>query len=86
MLGRLERLERVRELTGIGPTGEVGQGITAADTTAGFRPDGLGALVNSSRGIIGAFRPENAAWEKAIENATRETIAALAEATPSIRS
>jgi orotidine-5'-phosphate decarboxylase len=58
------------------------QGGTAADTAPGFRPDGLGALVNSSRGIIAAFSPEDPAWEVAIEKATRDAIAALAQATP----
>jgi len=57
------------------------QGGTAADTAAGFRPDGLGALVNSSRGIIAAFQPEDPAWEVGVEKATRATIAALVEAT-----
>jgi orotidine-5'-phosphate decarboxylase len=61
------------------------QGGTAADTAAGFRADGLGAIVNSSRGIIAAFRPNDPGWEAAIEKATRATIAALAEATPMSR-
>jgi orotidine-5'-phosphate decarboxylase len=58
------------------------QGGTAADTAAGFRADGLGAIVNSSRGIIAVFKPDEPRWEAAIEKATRDTIAALAEATP----
>jgi orotidine-5'-phosphate decarboxylase len=61
------------------------QGGTAADTAAGFRPDGLGAVVNSSRGIVASFRPDEPAWESAIEAATRATIRALAEATPMSR-
>lgn len=58
------------------------QGGTAADTAAGFRADGLGAIVNNSRGIISAFKPDDPGWEAAIETATRATIAALAKATP----
>jgi orotidine-5'-phosphate decarboxylase len=58
------------------------QGGTAADTAAAFRADGQGAIVNSSRGIIAAFRPDAPDWEAAIEKATRVTIASLAEATP----
>ena len=58
------------------------QGGTAADTAVGFRPDGLGAVVNSSRGILASFRPDEPAWEAAIEAATRATIRALAEVTP----
>jgi orotidine-5'-phosphate decarboxylase len=58
------------------------QGATAADTAAAFRPDGLGAVVNSSRGIIAAFKPDEPDWEAAVEKATRATIDALAAATP----
>jgi orotidine-5'-phosphate decarboxylase len=58
------------------------QGATAAEVAAGFRPDGLGAVVNSARGIIAAFRPEDAQWETAVEKAARATVAALAQATP----
>jgi orotidine-5'-phosphate decarboxylase len=59
------------------------QGATAADAATGFRPDGLGAIVNNSRGIIAGFRPEDAAWERSIEQRTRAMITALAEATRS---
>jgi orotidine-5'-phosphate decarboxylase len=58
------------------------QGGTAADTAAGFRPDGLGAVVNSSRGIIASFPPAEPRWEAAVEAATRATVRALAAATP----
>jgi orotidine-5'-phosphate decarboxylase len=57
------------------------QGGTAADCAPGFRADGLGAIVNSSRGIIACFKPEETNWEAAIEAATKNTIAALREAT-----
>jgi orotidine-5'-phosphate decarboxylase len=65
------------------------QGGTAADVAAGFTPDGLGALVNSSRGINFAFRSEPFAsefgeknWEQAAEAATKQMIADLADHTP----
>jgi len=54
------------------------QGGTAADTAAAFRPDGLGAVVNSSRGILFPFPPDAADWEAQVETAARATIAALA--------
>jgi orotidine-5'-phosphate decarboxylase len=65
------------------------QGGAGADVAGAFTSDGLGAVVNSSRGIIFAskrkpyaeqFGPEN--WEKAIEAATHEMIADLARHTP----
>jgi len=65
------------------------QGAGAGDVAAAFAPDGLGALVNSSRGINFAYRREPYAeqfgesrWEEAIEAATVEMIADLAESTP----
>jgi orotidine-5'-phosphate decarboxylase len=58
------------------------QGGTAADAAAGFRADGLGAIVNSSRGITACFKPAEPAWEAAVETATHDTIRALREATP----
>lgn len=60
------------------------QGGGAAEVAGAFRDDGLGALVNSSRGINFAIRqspwkeqfaPEE--WEKAVEAATRRMIADL---------
>jgi len=65
------------------------QGGAGKDIAAAFGPDGLGAVVNSSRGIIFAGeRKEYAArfgpteWERAVEQATRDMIADLAENTP----
>jgi len=58
------------------------QGAGAADTAAAFRSDGLGAVVNSSRGIIFAFAPEQRDWEAAVEAATRKTSKLLAAETP----
>jgi orotidine-5'-phosphate decarboxylase len=54
------------------------QGGKADDVAPAFRPDGLGAIVNSSRGIIFPFKPEEPRWEKRIEEATHAAIAALA--------
>jgi orotidine-5'-phosphate decarboxylase len=53
------------------------QGGSAADIAAAFRPDGLGVIINSSRGILFPSPPEEPRWEQAIEQATRQTIAAL---------
>src|SRR5262249_13372406 len=53
------------------------QGGTAADVRSAFRPDGLGAVVNSSRGILFPFKPDEAQWEAKVENAAREAAEAL---------
>jgi orotidine-5'-phosphate decarboxylase len=55
------------------------QGGSARDVAGGFRPDGLGAIVNSSRGITFAFNPEDADWEAAIVAATTRSVAELQE-------
>lgn len=48
------------------------QGGTAADVRAAFLPDGLGAIVNSARGVTFPFSPDDPDWEAAIERATRQ--------------
>ncbi|HEY7314052.1 MAG TPA: orotidine-5'-phosphate decarboxylase [Gemmataceae bacterium] len=53
------------------------QGGTADDVAPAFRPDGLGAIVNSSRAILFPFEPDEPRWEARIEEATRAAIAAL---------
>ncbi|QDT66017.1 orotidine-5'-phosphate decarboxylase [Calycomorphotria hydatis] len=65
------------------------QGGTAADVAAGFDDQGLGAVVNSSRGINFAFRKSpykeqfgEDQWEAAAEAATRDMIKDLATHTP----
>lgn len=58
------------------------QGGTAEDCKAAFRPDGLGAIINSSRGITASFEPGESRWEEAIVEATRRTIADLQRALP----
>ncbi|HYE98516.1 MAG TPA: orotidine-5'-phosphate decarboxylase [Planctomycetota bacterium] len=48
------------------------QGATAADLKPAFNPGGLGAVVNSSRGIIFAWEKDaykGMPWEKAVEKA-----------------
>jgi orotidine-5'-phosphate decarboxylase len=58
------------------------QGGTAADVAAAFHSDGLGALINSSRGITCSFDPKDSRWEDAITRATLNTIQILLENTP----
>ena len=57
------------------------QGGTAKDVALGFRMDGLGALVNSSRGIIFAHTlaryKQASTWETAVEQATLDMIGEL---------
>ena len=48
------------------------QGGTAADVKAGYRPDGLGAIVNSSRGVTFPFHPDDPDWEAKIVAAARK--------------
>jgi orotidine-5'-phosphate decarboxylase len=58
------------------------QGGKAADLAAAFRDDGLGAVINSSRGIIAAFEPDEPYWKKKIIDATEAAIAELRAVTP----
>jgi orotidine-5'-phosphate decarboxylase len=53
------------------------QGGTAADVRGGFRADGLGAIVNSSRDVTFPFEPGDAHWEAAIDRAARAAAAEL---------
>lgn len=53
------------------------QGGDASDVAGAFRPDGLGAVVNSSRGILFPYSPEEKDWEKKIEQATKQANEAL---------
>lgn len=56
------------------------QGGTAADVAAAFRPDGLGAIINSSRGVTFPFQPTDPGWETAIVKATDWAINDLTQA------
>lgn len=65
------------------------QGGGANDVAAAFDDNGLGAVVNSSRGINFAYKKEPYAsefgedrWQEAVEAATKAMIADLAEHTP----
>jgi orotidine-5'-phosphate decarboxylase len=64
------------------------QGGTASDVAQAFDRRGLGAIVNSSRGIIFAWEAASrkhlagARWQEAVEQATFESIAQLREFTP----
>jgi len=65
------------------------QGGRAQDVAAAFDPDGLGGLINNSRGILFGFRKGPLAeefgesrWEDAVRAATQAMIQDLAQATP----
>jgi orotidine-5'-phosphate decarboxylase len=53
------------------------QGGTAADVKAVYRSDGLGAIVNSSRGVTFPFQPDDPNWEAKIVEAARKAQAEL---------
>ena len=53
------------------------QGGNATDIAAAFHPDGLGAIINSSRGITACFQPADPNWEPAIEAATKAAFSSL---------
>lgn len=62
------------------------QGGSARDVAGGFDADGLGAIVNNSRGIIFAHQKRsNISWQRAVEEATQEMIAALRSETTAAR-
>ncbi len=54
------------------------QGGTVADVAAAFRPDGLGAVVNSSRAVLFPFEPTARDWKGRIAAAARDAAASLA--------
>ncbi|MCG6158353.1 orotidine-5'-phosphate decarboxylase [Rubinisphaera margarita] len=65
------------------------QGGGAGDVASAFDADGLGAIINSSRGINFAYRREPYAsqfptrdWEQAVEQATLDMIQDIAQNTP----
>lgn len=53
------------------------QGGAAEDVRWAFRADGLGAIINSSRGITFPFLPDSDDWRKAIDIALTQSIAEL---------
>jgi orotidine-5'-phosphate decarboxylase len=48
------------------------QGGTAADVKAAYRADGLGAIVNSSRGVTFPFQPDDPDWEAKVVAAAKK--------------
>jgi orotidine-5'-phosphate decarboxylase len=54
------------------------QGGTVADVAAAFRPDGLGAVVSSSRAVLFPFEPPARDWKDRIAAVAREAAASLA--------
>lgn len=53
------------------------QGGTAADVRAAYRTDGLGAIVNSSRGVTFPFHPDDPDWESKVAAAAQKAQAEL---------
>ncbi|MCS6866926.1 MAG: orotidine-5'-phosphate decarboxylase [Gemmataceae bacterium] len=53
------------------------QGGTARDVQAAYRSDGLGAIVNSSRGVTFPFHPDDPEWETKIITAAQRAHAEL---------
>lgn len=53
------------------------QGATADDVKAAYRPDGLGAVVNSSRGVTFPFHPDDPDWEAKVVAAARKAAVEL---------
>jgi orotidine-5'-phosphate decarboxylase len=78
-------LEKLRKLIPEVPfllPGFGAQGGSAQEVGPAFRVDGLGAVINSSRGIIFSFSPADSHWERGVEKATQDTIKNLALTTP----
>jgi orotidine-5'-phosphate decarboxylase len=48
------------------------QGGTAADVKTAYRADGLGAIVNSSRGVTFPFKPDDPDWESKVVAAAKK--------------
>lgn len=90
--------EELKQLRGQMPSspllvpGYGAQGGTAADVAESFDSDGLGALINSSRGVIFAYEKQPfrelavaKGWEAAVEASARHFIADLRANTPASR-
>lgn len=74
-------LRKVMPKTLILVPGYGAQGGTGKDLKAFFNPDGLGAIVNSSRGIIAAYKKEEYAkfGEENFEDASRQAVIDMRE-------
>lgn len=76
-----EHLRRILPHTWFLVPGYGAQGATAHDVAVCFNSDGLGAVVNSSRGIIHAYQgPNDPNWRQRIDQAVRQAKADLAAA------
>lgn len=81
---QLEELRRRMQHTLFLVPGFGAQGGTAADVAGAFDAQGLGALINSSRGIIFAYEqpafrsPDPRDWQRSVELATLDAIERLA--------
>ncbi len=76
-----KRLQQVMKHTFILVPGYGAQGGSAKDLAAYFNEDGLGAIVNSSRGIIAAYRQEQYAsfGEEGFADAARQAVLDMRE-------
>jgi len=74
----LGRLRRIMPAAPFLVPGYGAQGATAADTAGAFLPGGLGAVVNSSRGILFPYQPDEPRWEQKIVDACRAAATELA--------
>ncbi|MDO5567113.1 MAG: orotidine 5'-phosphate decarboxylase, partial [Planctomycetia bacterium] len=84
--GQLTELRQYMPHTWFLVPGYGSQGGAAADVAGAFDENGLGAIVNNSRGIIFAWRkPQYASlatnWTDAVEASTKDMVAALAAET-----
>ncbi|MDO5553760.1 MAG: orotidine-5'-phosphate decarboxylase [Planctomycetia bacterium] len=85
---QLTELRQVMKQTWFLVPGYGSQGGGARDVAGAFDENGLGALINNSRGILFAFRSDKYSnqygesnWERAVEAATRDMVASLAAET-----
>ena len=58
------------------------QGGTAAECVGGFRPDGLGAVVNSSRGVIVRDRAAASSMARGMPSSRSTNVTTMGSATP----
>ena len=89
---QLQQLRRQMPAVPLLIPGYGAQGGTSSDTAGAFYPDGLGALINSSRGINFAWQRMpysgqfgDVRWQDAVAAATRDMITDLAQHTPAGR-
>jgi orotidine-5'-phosphate decarboxylase len=54
------------------------QGASAEDVQSAVRADGLGAVINSSRGVLFPYSPEDEDWERRILESVKTMMAKLA--------